>query len=388
MKVLMILERDFPADDRVEKEALSLIKDGHQVDIICFTMNGTDRIENYKGIRTIKRRISKFIYKSSIGALSTPFYFNFWRKILSNHLKNESYQVLHLHDLPLASVVKDVSLQYKITFVLDLHENYPALLRVSPHTKKMIARLLHSNRQWEKYEQKYVGLADKLVTVVEEMKARIRPYAKCEIAVVENTPYLEELLHYDLLPDKGYITLVYSGGLNFHRGLQTVIEGLKLAVKEKPAIRLFILGGGSYEPLLKDMVKDNKLEESVHFFGWVSPAKMFENIYKSDIGLIPHIKSVQSDNSSPNKLFQYMFCGKPILASNCNSVARVLDETNTGITYIHDSAEDFKNRLLELINKMPFDGYIKNGMKAMEKYNWECSVKQLLDLYRNIEKDN
>jgi glycosyltransferase involved in cell wall biosynthesis len=385
MKVLMILERDFPADDRVEKEALSLIRAGHQVDLICFTMKGCDRNEDYKGIGVFKKRISNFTYRSSVGALRLPFYFHFWEKVLSKHLETHQYQVLHLHDLPLARIVYRLSRTCNYRYILDLHENYPALLQISPHTKKSVGRLLHSNRQWENYEKVNVALADGLVTVVQEMKERIRPYATCEIAVVENTPYLEELKIRDNQPDKNFITLVYSGGINYHRGLQTVIEGINLSVKVNPHIRLFLLGGGSHEGVLKRQVKLTGLENHVRFFGWLSSNEMYEQIYNSDIALIPHMKSVQSDNSSPNKLFQYMFCGKPILASNCNSVERVLHETNTGTTYIHDSPESFKGALLQLISEMPLDSYGENGRKALEKYNWEHSVQELIALYNKLD---
>jgi len=381
----MILEREFPTDDRVEKEAISLIKAGHQVDIICFTMKGEDRIENCRGITVIKRKISNFTYRSSVGALKFPFYFNYWEKILTRHLEKNDYHILHLHDLPLAKTVYKFSKKYGSKFILDLHENYPALLNISPHTKKLLGRLAHSNRQWEQYEKQYIAKADGLVTVVQEMKQRIEPYANCEIAVVENTPYLDELKIYDFTPDNNFITLVYSGGVAYHRGLQTVIDGLRLVIKQNRKIRLFILGNGSYESILKKQVIESELENNVLFFGWVTPEKMFENIYKSDIALIPHIKSVQSDNSSPNKLFQYMFCGKPILASNCISVERVLNETKTGLTYIYNSPEDFKIKLLQLIEDRPFDVYKMNGRKALEKYNWECSVIQLIDLYDKFD---
>lgn len=378
----MILEREFPIDERVEKEALSLIKAGHQVDIICFTMKSGDAVEQYKGITVIKRKISSLLYRSSIGALNFPFYFNFWKRILLKQLETTRYQVLHLHDLPLAKPVYALSVKYKCKFILDLHENYPALLSISPHTKKILGRLLHSDRQWQQYEKKYVGKPDALVTVVEEMRDRIKPFSRAEIAVVENTPYLNELKTWDALPDPDYITLVYSGGIAYHRGLQTVIEGLKQAVMQNCKIRLFILGTGSYENILKELVKSANLENHVHFFGWITPDRMFENIFKSDIALIPHIKSVQSDNSSPNKLYQYMFCGKPVLASNCNSVERVIRETGMGLTYIHNSSEDFKDKLLQLIDGWPFNEYIPRGRKALEeKYNWERSVRPLLELY-------
>ena len=52
MKILMVLENQFPDDERVEKEALSLIKAGHEVHLLCATLK-KERVgdENYKGIR-------------------------------------------------------------------------------------------------------------------------------------------------------------------------------------------------------------------------------------------------------------------------------------------------------------------------------------------------
>jgi glycosyltransferase involved in cell wall biosynthesis len=382
----MIVERDFPNDDRVKKEAPSLIQEGHKVDVFCYTRTGIDRTEDYRGITVIKRRISEFTYKSSALALNMPFYFNFWERILTRHLEMNNYQVLHLHDLVLAQVVYKLSIKYNCKFVLDLHENYPALISMSTFTKKFPANILVSESKWQEYEDKYVGKADGLVTVVHEMKERITPFANCEIAVVENTINLSELVEYENRPDSQYITLIYSGGISYHRGLQYIVSGLRQAIDQNSRIRLFILGSGSYENELRQRIHDNGIEQQVIFLGMLSHEMMFRYMYESDIALIPHIKSVQTDNSSPNKLYQYMFCGKPILASNCKSIERVLTETKTGLTYLYDSPEDFKEKLMQLISEMPFDQYRINGKKALsEKYNWGQSVKELIQLYETLE---
>ena len=69
MKILMVLENQFPDDERVEKEALSLIKAGHEVHLLCATLK-KERVgdENYKGIR-LHRALS-----NCLSALALLFY--------------------------------------------------------------------------------------------------------------------------------------------------------------------------------------------------------------------------------------------------------------------------------------------------------------------------
>ena len=81
MKILMVLENQFPDDERVEKEALSLIKVGHEVHLLCATLKkecvGN---ENYKGIMLHRVLSNPFLYnKAKIACLRLPFYFVFWK---------------------------------------------------------------------------------------------------------------------------------------------------------------------------------------------------------------------------------------------------------------------------------------------------------------------
>jgi glycosyltransferase involved in cell wall biosynthesis len=108
---------------------------------------------------------------------------------------------------------------------------------------------------------------------------------------------------------------------------------------------------------------------------------------RADLGLIPHIRSEQSDNSSPNKLFDYMASGLPVLSSDCTSVKRVIDETNSGMTYVFDSPSDFASVVRELYDhRDKLSICSKNGKKAIrEKYNWHRSSRSLIKLYSDLK---
>mgnify|MGYP000503002106 CR=1 FL=1 len=105
MKILMVLDREFPPDIRVENEAGTLSKAGHQVSIACYTREGRSGQERIRDWTVFRRPISKFTYKSSVGALRFPFYFTFWRKFLKDVLEKGSFDAIHIHDLPLSKIL-------------------------------------------------------------------------------------------------------------------------------------------------------------------------------------------------------------------------------------------------------------------------------------------
>ena len=71
-KVIMILERDFPPDLRVENEISALLEKGIEVHVACYTFSKKDSVESYNGYTIHRKKISSFIYKSSVGALKLP----------------------------------------------------------------------------------------------------------------------------------------------------------------------------------------------------------------------------------------------------------------------------------------------------------------------------
>jgi hypothetical protein len=173
MKILMVLEKDFPPDLRVENEMKSLLEAHHTVILASFTFTGTDRIEEWNDCKIFKTRISKFIHKSSVGALKFPFYFNFWENCLTTIIEKEKPDAIHVHDLPLARVGVNMKYKFGIKLILDLHENWPAFLRISKHANTFLGKLLSSNSEWEKYEINSCNKADYVIVVIEEAKERL-----------------------------------------------------------------------------------------------------------------------------------------------------------------------------------------------------------------------
>lgn len=385
MKILMVLDHEFPPDIRVENEIASLHNAGHEVHIACFTRMNRALLEQTSTCTIHRKSISTFLHKSSAACLILPFYFAFWRKFLRRILDRNNFNAVHIHDLPLARIGHEMKCRYGLQFILDLHENWPAFVAAADHTNTLVGKLVSPIRLWVSYERNMVNKADWVIAVVEEMRDRLKVNGDNadKIIVVPNTVRIGEYSESGMVPEADHVILLYSGGIDNQRGLHIPIEAMPQIIRERPNVRLWLVGKGSYENKLKERVEQLQISGQVVFWGWQDPEKMYALIQQAHIAIIPYIRTVQTDCSSPNKLFQYMYAGKPVLASNCTSVKRILEETKSGRCYEHNEPGDFGARVIEMARNAGERIQMgRNGKKSViEKYNWEKTAESLIKIY-------
>lgn len=388
MKILMVLESEFPPDVRVENEMLALTEAGHNVHLACSSRKNRPEYEEIGSSIIHRKAMSDFIYKSSVGCLRFPFYFNFWRSFIFGLCKKEKYDAIHIHDLPLSRIGVEVKRKFDALLIIDLHENWPALLKTAVHLQTIPGRLLSSNDQWVRYEREMLREADKVITIIEEARDRVAALGidREKICMVSNTINLENLEIKSSGKDTDYLTLFYGGAINRHRGLQIVLKALKMCILKNLKVRLWIVGAGSYRNELEKISGVLDISSNVKFWGQKPFHEMLELLAESDAALIPHLRTDNNDASSPNKLYQYMYLNKPVISSDCTSLKRIISETNTGFIYKNDSPEE----LFLLLEKLCTDRKLLektdgNGRKAvLEKYNWNYDKKRLIKAYSEL----
>lgn len=388
MKILMVLESEFPPDVRVENEMQALAEAGHEVHLACSTRKNRPETDVFGKSIVHRRTISSFIYKSSVGCLKFPFYFNFWRSFIFSLCAKEGFDIIHINDLPLSKIGIEVKQKFKTRLVIDLHENWPALIKTAAHTQTIPGRLLSSNKQWIEYERKMLPEADKVITIIEEARDRVIRLGinPDKICIVSNTINFENLSIKAGSKISDTLTIFYGGAINRHRGLQLVLEAIRMCVLKNLKIRFWIVGDGSFRKELKNISIEMKIDSQVHFLGHKPFNEMIEILAEADAAIIPHLRTENNDASSPNKLYQYMYLNKPIISSDCISLKRIITETHTGFIYKNDSAKD----LFSLLEKLFYDRKMLeeingNGRKAvLEKYNWNVDKKRLIEAYRKL----
>ncbi len=385
MKILMLLENDYDKDERVKREVQTLFEAGFEIVVAAIVLSNTIPPEKRENCILYKKQISKFIYKTSVGALKFPFYFNFWRRYVSQILTEHRIDIIHIHDLPLSCIGNEVKKHSGTKLVIDLHENWPALIKTAVHTQTITGKLLSSNKQWVRYEKKMVKNADLVITVIEEARDRIVRLGvdKNKIAVVSNTIDIDNISIETKKKKDSVFTIFYGGAINRHRGLQIVFHAIRLLADNHIPVKFLIVGSGSYKPHLENLAKKLDIESSIVFTGQKSLQGMLEILSEADVAIIPHLRTENNDASSPNKLYQYMYLKKLVLSSDCTSLKRIISQTKSGLTYKCDAPGE----LASIIEKLNNDRTLleepgQNGRRAViEKYNWNNDSKNLINGY-------
>mgnify|MGYP001228341975 CR=1 FL=1 len=136
-------------------------------------------------------------------------------------------------------------------------------------------------------------------------------------------PMREELS----LPLDKHILLLQGAGINVDRGAEEAV----LAIRELPECLLLIIGGGDAWPVLERMVKQHALESRVRLLGKMPYARMMDYTRNADLGLtLDKDTNLNYRFSLPNKLFDYLHAGIPVLATDLPEVAAIVRGEDCG----------------------------------------------------------
>lgn len=396
MNILMVLDKKFPIDIRVENEAITLIKAGHQVGILSIAAYEKSEVISVKGIKVYRHAVSKFT-QNKMHALAgmLPWMDRKVAKLVDSILKKEDYQAIHFHDLYLFGAARLIKKKHDVKFVGDMHENYVEVIKDYQWATKFPNRLLISHKKWERKERNWLQDMDKIITVSSGIRNRIisKGIDEDDVMVVPNTIHTDLFDEYSkndqiLKKMSSYFTLLYVGGFVSNRGLEHVIEGMVEVKKYAKDIRLVLVGDGDIRTDLEVLVKQHNVEDVVWFEGWHNQDEIKSYLMGGDVGLVPFKRTPQTDNSSSNKLFQYMYYEMPILGTNCTSVKKLIDLENAGIIYETENKVKFVEGVKSLYKKKELRKELgQNGRRAvLEKYNWNVTTSVMVEMYNDLEK--
>jgi glycosyltransferase involved in cell wall biosynthesis len=394
MKILMLLDNEFSPDIRVENEASSLIKRNHLVHILSYNYGTKAKNEYFNNIRVRRFNIHKQIAKKAVALIHIfPLYKIIWRIQVFKILNNEHFDAVHIHDLPLCFLIKSVKKKWNIKVIADMHENYPFLIKEQAYMKFFVAKIFLNIVTWHKKEKEWLSVADTIICVVEEMKERLSSVlnSATNIVIVPNTVnlnYFNDLMRPNPNLKNKYnnsFKLLYIGGFDPGRGIEYLLDATAYLKNKIPDIKIILVGDGKIALSLKEKVHSLELDNYVEFEGWQPMYHMRSYIENADICIIPHIRTPQTDNSSPNKLFQYMYYKKPVVASNCISIEKIINSENCGLIFKDRDSIDLSKQVIELYNSPELRQKMgENGFWAVnKKYNWDATVEPLLNIYQD-----
>jgi len=391
----MILDKTFPPDPRVENEALTLIESGHEVFLFCLAYTAELLHENYKGIQVKRYKSNKLTYKLSALAYELPFYAYILKPKIEHFLIHNKIDVIHIHDMRIAGSVFSINKKTKLPVVLDLHDNFPEVMKEYPHLKKFPGKYLIKPKIWLQKEQEFLEKSDKIITVspefVTEVKNRIE--AKDKVVLVPNS--VRKSFFNSIEIDKTIrekfkndFVLLYIGDTGLRRGLQTAMEAIPKIKKSIKNIKLVIVGKSTTDPILYQLAKKLNIKANISFEGWQDSNLFPSYIESAHIGISPLVRSKQHDVAYANKLFQYMGLGLPLLVSDAIAQKSLVEQHKVGLVHLEQNAIDFADKVLFMHSNSDLRlSFAKNAEEFIKhEFHWELTSQELTKMYKEIAR--
>ena len=401
MRICKIWDADYPWDIRVEKVVLSLIQAGHSVELICRNQARRTRRES-NGDWTIHRLP---LLPPVLGPLHTlsgfPFPINpVWLKAIGSTIRDTRAELVLVRDLPLALPCAILGKIYHIPVVLDMAEDYPAMLADSIKYNSLghLGRMVRNPAIARFIERLTVRLVDHIIVVAEESRTRLihAGVPSTKLTVVSNTPKVDQWeikgLSRGQQFEKEPTKLVYLGGIEGSRGIDVAIRAIGKLKDNGHLVEITVIGDGSTVPYLRELARQTGVSDRVHFVGrlpiheTIAFAQVQDIMTRSHIGLVPHFSTEHTQTTIPNKLFDYMVLGLPVIVSDMKPTARIVREENCGEVFRDRDADDLARCILALIDPQIRAQKGANGQAAVRrKYNWNFDSKILVQTIEKVK---
>lgn len=362
-RVILAVSNDLTGDSRVHKMAMTLFENGFYVRVIGRKLPASIPLPE---VPYETKRMRFFFNKGPL------FY-------AEMNLRYFLYFLLHSYDFATANDLDTLLGLYKATkirhkkLIYDSHEYFtevPELVR-RPKTQK----------KWRNIEQHIFPKLKRCITVCDSIAEIYHKTYGVRVSVIRNLPYRLEVV-----PPKAQLQLpssnviLYQGALNMGRGLETMIQAMQYIDNAC----LLIIGDGDIRAELQKISNESGLSRRIIFTGKIPFHELPAYTQLATIGI-----SLEEDLGGnyhyalPNKLFDYIQAGKPVLVSNLPEMAQIVSTYQCGEIVKdrepHNLAKQISNLLAD---NDRLNNFHTQCINAAQELCWEQQEQKILELYR------
>ncbi|MBR5982839.1 MAG: glycosyltransferase [Bacteroidales bacterium] len=356
-RIFVSVINDMTNDQRVNRICNTLCDMGFDVVVLCRKLKSSAELE------PCKYKVKRFHLLFNKGFL---FYASF-------NLRIFFYLLFHHCDLLLANDLDTllgnalVSKLKRKKLYYDTHELFTELpeLQDSGFKKKI----------WLWIERRCIHRPVATYTVCDSIANYYNDKYDLDMKVVRNLPISKEIQSYENREN----ILLYQGALNMGRGIELLIE----MMKHFPDYKLYIAGKGYMDSDLKKLTANLNLTDRVVFTGNLRFDELHKLTSRAKIGFsVEQGESLNYKYALPNKLFDYIQAGTPVVCSDFPEMRAVVEEYAVGEIFAGHDAESLAALVKNMLdNDAKLIEYHDNCIEASKVLNWENEQKILYGIY-------
>ena len=392
MNILIISEVDWLKKVTYEIHHLSEIFSlkGHNVYAIDIPDPGLFSLK--KEIRTNIKNYNRVYPDSSVNLLRTPVipikglnrfsaYFTSYRFIKKTLIENNIDIVL----------VYSIANNIEATIKACKENNVPIIHRTFDIVHELILEKFLQKKVLKIEHDSYPKF-DEVISNTPYMKTWAEKMGGKNVIVIEqgvDSNVMQKLPKDNLLMKKLDINpndkiVMYLGSILSHSGLEVILNSISNILKEIPNFKLLIVGDGPNLSSLKQQAKKLGISEKIIFTGFVPYKEVPKFCSLANLCINSFRINDMTVKLSPVKIFDFMSCGKPVLATPLKGMLH--DFPKDSETIIYEDLNNFEEKIISLLQKDCLEEIGDRSRKFVKEYfTWEIVAQKMLDEFEKMK---
>ena len=360
-KIVIAVTNDLTTDQRVHKVCTTLLENG--CDILLIGRKRKSSIPIERSYKTTRMRL---LFENG------PLFYAEYNVRLFFKLLFTKFDICVANDLDTLLASYMVHKIRGKQIVYDSHELFTEVPELV-HRPKI-------QKIWLTLEQYLLPKIHHKMTVCDSIAAYYKRKYQSSFEVIRNIPVKKALSQGSFPFDTGDKTIIlYQGAVNVGRGLELMIETMSLLSN---TIFVIIGAGDILKELQEKVAKQNK-GHLVKFMGSLEPEKLRKLTPLADIGIsLEEDLGLNYRYALPNKIFDYIQSGIPVICSDLPEMKKIICENNIGEVLIQRAPKNLAITIQEMVANRA--AYSTQLVATAKKFTWEKESKKLLKIYKGI----
>jgi len=369
-----------------------LIKNGHQVIVITSNPKITHNKE-VKEIDGIKVIYLKTAYNQSMSISQRLIAFiGFVWKSTAIAIKQKNIDIVFATSTPLTIGIPALLLKWfkHIPYIFEVRDLWPEVpIQMGAIKNKLIIKI---SRFFEKTIYKNAshvialspGMQDGVIKYISKKHTSMIPNMAKIDEFGERRKNIKIVEKHKLKPNS--FKVIHFGSLGLANGAETIIDSARI-LKEDPTIDFLFVGGGSTENKLKeDSIKYNLT--NVFFLGKFPMKETSEIVNISDVSIISFKDLPILYTNSPNKFFDSLSAGKPIIVNSAGWTKDIVEQHNCGYYVNPNNPQELvgKIKYLQTNPQIAAEMGVNSRKLAETEYDKSILLKKIVAVFNDIYK--